>query len=104
MEGPSVHWQFLSVEVERLKHRTGEEKGQSPCGVGLGDALQLHQNDIAGVMQVLRNQERVQFEGCVAELFHTITAIMPGSNLSCFLLRLVLHDALSEITHNFTRR
>ena len=95
VERPSVHWQFLSMELERLKHRTGEERGQSPCGVGLGDALQLHQKDIAGVMQVLRNQERVQFEGCVAELFQTVT-IMQGSNWSCFLLRLVLHDGCTE--------
>ena len=42
-------------------------------------------------------QRRVQLEGCVAEPLRTITAILPGSNWSC-LLRIVLQDALSELT------
>ena len=41
---------------------------------------------------------RVQFEGCAAEPLKTITAILPGSKWSCFLLRIVLQDALSEVT------
>ena len=47
------------------------------------------------------HQRRVQFEGCVAEPFQTITAILPGSKLSYLLLRIVLHDALSEVTKNY---
>ena len=42
-------------------------------------------------------QRRVQFEGCVAEPFQTISAILPGSKWSCLLLRIVLQDALSEV-------
>ena len=38
----------------------------------------------------VEHQRRVQFEGCVAEPFRTITAIKPGQS--------VLHDALSEVT------
>ena len=44
------------------------------------------------------HQWRVQFEGCVAEPLQTITAIMPGSKWSSMLLRIVLQDALSEVT------
>ena len=44
------------------------------------------------------HQRRVQFEGCVAEPLQTITAILPGSKWSCLLLRIVLQDALSEVT------
>ena len=47
------------------------------------------------------HQRRVQFEGCVAEPLQTITAIMPGSKWSCLLLRIVLKDALSEVTKIF---
>ena len=43
-------------------------------------------------------QRRVQFEGCAAEPLTTITAILPGSQWSCLLLRIVLLDALSEVT------
>ena len=35
----------------------GLGKGQSPCGAGLGDALQLPKKDIAGAMRVLRAPE-----------------------------------------------
>ena len=40
----------------------------------------------------------MQLEGCVAEPLQTITAILPGSKWSCLLLRVVLQDALSEVT------
>ena len=43
------------------------------------------------------HQRRVQFEGCVAEALQTITTILPGSKWSCFLLRIVLQTALSEV-------
>ena len=45
-----------------------------------------------------KHPRRVQFEGCVAEPLQTITAILPGSKWSCLLLRIVLQDALSEVT------
>ena len=44
------------------------------------------------------HQRRVQFEGCAAEPLQTITAILPGSKWSCLLLRIVLQDALREVT------
>ena len=43
-------------------------------------------------------QRRVQFEGCVAEPLQTITARLLGSKWSCLLLRIVLQDALNEVT------
>ena len=45
------------------------------------------------------HQRRVQFEGCVAESLRTIAAILPGSMWSCLLLRVVLQDALGEVTN-----
>ena len=44
------------------------------------------------------HQRRVQFEGCAAEPLRTITSILPGSKWSCLLLRIVMQDALSEVT------
>ena len=44
------------------------------------------------------HQRRVHFEGCAAEPFHPITAILPGSKWSCLLLRIVLQDALNDVT------
>ena len=44
------------------------------------------------------HQRRVEFEGCVAEPLQTITAILPGSEWSRLLLRIVLQNALSELT------
>ena len=47
------------------------------------------------------HQRRVQFEGCVVEPPQTITGILPGSKLGCLLLRIVLQDALSDVTSMF---
>ena len=47
------------------------------------------------------HQRRAQFEGCAAEPLRTITAILPGSKWSCLLLRILLQDALSEVTKNY---
>ena len=46
-------------------------------------------------------QRRVQFEGCAAEPLTTITAILPGPRWSCLLLRIVVQDALSQVTINY---
>ena len=48
------------------------------------------------------HQRRVQFEGCAAEPLTTITAILPGSEWCCLLLRILLQDALSEVTKIYT--
>ena len=44
----------------------------------------------------------MQFEGCAAEPLTTITAILPGSEWSRLLPRIVLQDALSEVTKIYT--
>ena len=46
----------------------------------------------------------MQFEGCLAEPLQTITAILLGSKWSCLLLRIVLQDALSEVTKIYPLR
>ena len=55
------------------------------------------------ILRVLRgyfeHQRCVQFEGCAAEPHTTITAILPGSKWSCWQLRIVLQDALTEVTN-----
>ena len=66
------------------------EAGQSPCGLGLGNALP--KKDLASAVRVFRAP------GCAAEPLTTITAILPGFKWSCLLLRCVLQDALSEVT------
>ena len=48
------------------------------------------------------HSRRVQFEGCAAEPLATITAILPGSKWSCLRLRIVLQDALSDVTKKST--
>ena len=106
-------WAIL-MEMERFKYRAGDEDlgvapgagpreglrvGQSSCGLGVGDAFQLRKEDLEGVLwDFFEHQRRVQFEGCVAKPLRTITAILPGSKWSC-LLRIVLQDALSEVTN-----
>ena len=75
----------------------GFRASQSPCGVGLGNALQLP-NENRVLCGHFEHQKHVQFEGCVAEPFGTITAILPGSKWSCLLLRIVLQDELSEVS------
>ena len=65
-------WEIL-LEMERFRYRVGGEDleavalvldlakalraDQSPCGVGLGDALQLAKEDTAGAVRVLRASE-----------------------------------------------
>ena len=46
----------------------------------------------------------MQFRGSAAEPLTTITAILPGSKWSCLLLRIVLQDALSEVTKIYPSR
>ena len=48
------------------------------------------------------HQRRVQVEGCAAEPLRTITTSLPRLKWSCLLLRIVLQDALSEVTNNYT--
>ena len=66
------------------------------CGLGLGDAFQFPKEDL--LCGYFEHQRLVQFEGCVADPLQTMSAILPGSKWSCLLLRIVLQDALSEVT------
>ena len=79
-------WRRLSSESafwwSGLGRRTSVSKGRS-CGCCCG---------------YFEHQRRAQFEGCVAEQLQPITASLPGSKWSCLLLRIVLQDALSEVT------
>ena len=42
-------------------------------------------------------KRRVQFDGCVADPVQTISAILPGSQRSVLLLRLVVQEAMNEV-------
>ena len=72
--------------------------------MGLGNTFQSSQEDIAFSMWLRRTPRRVQFERCVAEPLQTITAILPGSKWTCLLFRIVLQDALSEVTRIYKFR
>ena len=101
-----------SGEMERFKYRAGEEELDAVALVlDLVKAFERvslpvvwpHFSFPRKMLRVLcgyfEHQRRVQFEGCVVELLLTITAILPRSKWSCLLLRFVLQDALSEVTH-----
>ena len=106
-------WGIL-LEMERLKYRAGEEDvGAAALVLDLAKACKRVSLPVAWawathfsfprkILRVLcwyiEHQRRVQFEGCVAEPLRTITAILPGSKRNCLLQRLLLQDALSEVT------
>ena len=106
-------WEIL-LEMDRFNYQAREERsgsstlgvepsegiraGQSPCGVGLGAALQLSKKDLAGALWVLRAPETSAVRRMSVQPLRTITAILPGSTWSCLFLRIVLQDALSEVT------
>ena len=100
-----IKWQSKGRRSRSLGPRAGigeafERVILPPCGLGLGDALQFPKEESCGCFVGFEHQRRVQFEGCVAKPLRTITAILPGSKWSCSLLRIVLQDALSEVTKN----
>ena len=101
-------WEIL-MEMERFTYRAGEEDWGAVALVL--DVAKAFERVILPVVwawaprkisRVLcgcfEHQRRVQFEGCVPEPLRTITAFLPGSKWSCLLLRIVLQDALSEVT------
>ena len=68
------------VEVERLKHRAGEEDlGAVALAFDLAKAFKRVSFFVvwAWSTHCFEHQKKVQFEGCVTE--QTITAILPGS-------------------------
>ena len=106
-------WEIL-LEMERFKCHAGQkDQGAVAQVLDLAKALERVSLPVAWawathfdfprkILRVLcgyfEHQRQVQFEGCVAELLQTIMAILPGSKWSCLLFRIVLKDALSEVT------
>ena len=110
-------WEIL-MEMYRFNEKAKEED-QGALALVLGLAKDFERVSLLVVMawathfscssEILRvlcgyfeHQRRVQFEGCLAEPLQTITAILPGSKWSSLLLRIVLQDALSEVTINYS--
>ena len=110
-------WEVL-MGMGRLNGRaTAEDRGAVALVLNLAKAFErvslpvvwawaTHFSFPRKILRVLcvyfEHRRRVQFEGCVAEPLQTITAIFPGSKWSCLLLRIVLQDALSEVTKVYT--
>ena len=107
------------MEVERFSERAkAEEQGAVASVLDLAKAFERVSLPVVWawatrfsfprkIFRVLcgyfEQQRRVQFEGCAAELLTTITAILSGSNWSCLLLRIVVQDALNEVTKIYHR-
>ena len=64
----------------------------------LGDAHQLPKEDIAGAVRLFRAPAASAVRRMRGGAAQSITAILPGSKWSCLLSRIVLQDALSEVT------
>ena len=80
------HEESMSSQICRKMLETcSKRNGSKSCKISRKGGLWHH-------------KRRVQFEGCAGEPLQTITAILPGSKLSRLLLRIVLQDALSEVT------
>ena len=110
-------WEVL-MDMERFNGKAkAEEQGAVALVLDLAKAFErvsipvvwawaTHFSFPRKILQVLcgyfEHQRRVQFEGGAAESPTTITAILPGSKWSCLLLRIVLQDALSEVTKKST--
>ena len=62
----------------------GLRAGQSPCGVGLGDALQLPEEDIAGVMWVLRAPEECSLKDGRSRTRPSRQSCQDQSEVACF--------------------
>ena len=106
-------WEIL-MEMERFEYRGGEEDlGAVALVLDLATAFERVSHLVVRawatyfsfprkILRVLcgyfEHQRRVQFEGCAQSPFTTIAAILPGSKWSCLQLRIVLQDALSDVT------
>ena len=106
------------MEMERFKYRAGEDLGAVDQVKNQAQTFErvsfpvvwawaTHFSFPRKILRVLcgyfEHQRRVQLKGCVAEPRQTIKAILPGSHWSCLLLRIVLQDALREVTNRFIR-
>ena len=86
-----IQWQSKGGGSRSGSLGSGPGEGLRAChpsgGLGLGDTLQLPEEDPCGCFGgCFEHQRRVQFEGRVAEPLRTITAMLPGSMWSCTAL------------------
>ena len=81
----------------------GVRASRSLCGVSLGNTFQLPKEDLArSAVRVLRAPEASAVRRMCGGAAPDHHGILPGSEWSCLLLRIVLQDALSEVTKFFT--
>ena len=103
----------ILMEMERFNGKTKEDQGAVALVLDLAPALErvsfpvvwawaTHFSFPRKTLRLLcgffERQRSVQFDGCTAQPPRTITAIFPGSKWSWLLLRIVLQDALREVT------
>ena len=81
-----------------LRPGEGIRASQPSSGLGWATHFSFRRKILRVLCGYFEHQRRVQFEGCAAEPLTTITAILPGSKWSCLLLRVVLQDALTDVT------
>ena len=107
-------WKYLLMEMDRFYGKAKEQdqgavalvldlaKAFDRVSIPVVWALATHFSFPRKILRVLcgyfEHERRVQFEGCVAEPLQTISAILPGSEWRCLLLRIVLREALSGVT------
>ena len=93
-----IQWQSKSSRSRSLSFGSesgeGIGAGQSSCGLGLGNALQNPKEDFASAVGVLRPPVR-RMCGRAAHDHHSCPARVQWS---CLLVRIVLQDALNEVT------
>ena len=93
-------WEVL-MEMERLNGRAlakAFERVSLPVVWAWATHFCFPQKILRVLCDYFEHQRRAQFEGCAAEPLTFTAAILPGSQWSCLLLRIVLQDALSEVT------
>ena len=103
-------WEVL-MEMERFNGRTkAEDRGAVALELHLAKAFERvnlpvvwawakHFSFPRKILRVLCGYFEHQRRGCVAEPLQTITAFLPRSKWSGLPLRIVLQDALSEVTN-----
>ena len=71
---------------------------QPSCGLGLGDALLLPKKYLAGVLLLLRAPEACAVRRMCGGAAHDHHGYVARVGWSCLLLRIILQDALGEVT------
>ena len=65
--------------------------GRGPC------ILAYRKKNLRILCEYFEHHREVLLEGCVADPLQTITAVLPGSQWSVLLLRIVMLDSMSEV-------